>query len=289
MKHIRKKLRDMLDSGKIIVAPGVYAALPAIIAQNVGFKAVYMSGYTTSAFLYGMPDLGLITMSEMANNVSRICDAVELPVIADCDNGYGNALNVIRSVKEYEKAGASAIQLEDQIFPKKCGHMSGKEVIKTDDMLNKIKAALDTRNDDNLLIIARTDSRAVIGFEEAIDRSNKFAEIGADIIFLESPVSKEEISKIPKLISKPVMANMVEAGQTPLYSNNELEDLGYSLVIWPGSSAWSTAKAVTKTMYELKDKNTTKDIIENDMISWENFNNLIGVPKYTDLSQKYQS
>jgi len=287
MKNKTSQLREMLARKEIVVAPGVFSALPAMIAEKVGFKAVYMSGYTTAAFLLGMPDLGLITMTEMAQNASRINDVINVPVIADCDNGYGNAVNVIRSVKAYEKAGVAAIQMEDQIFPKKCGHMNDKEIISAEEMIKKIKAAIDTREDDDLVIIARTDARTVVSFDEAVKRSNMYADAGADIIFFESPISAEEIEKIPKLVNAPVMANMVEKGKSPLFTNKKLEEMGYKLVIWPGSSAWTSARAVEKTMQELKDKGTTEELISGDMIAWENFNELIQVPEYLELSKKY--
>nr|WP_244147424.1 isocitrate lyase/PEP mutase family protein [Desulfovermiculus halophilus] len=278
----------MLASREIIVAPGVYSALPAMIAENAGFQAVYMSGYTTAAVLLGVPDIGLITMAEMAENAGRINDAVSVPVVADCDNGYGNALNVMRSVRAYEKAGVSAIQLEDQIFPKKCGHMAGKEVISAEEMVGKIHAARDAREDPDLVIIARTDARTVVGFDEAVRRSNMYAEAGADIVFLESPTSEDEMRQIPRLVNAPVMANMVEAGKSPLFTNQQLEEMGYSLVIWPGSSAWSTAKAVSKTMHELRERGTTEGLVQDEMISWEGFNTLMKVPEYLETSKKYQ-
>ncbi|WP_027371336.1 isocitrate lyase/phosphoenolpyruvate mutase family protein [Desulfovermiculus halophilus] len=288
MNKKNSQFRKMLASREIIVAPGVYSALPAMIAENAGFQAVYMSGYTTAAVLLGVPDIGLITMAEMAENAGRINDAVSVPVVADCDNGYGNALNVMRSVRAYEKAGVSAIQLEDQIFPKKCGHMAGKEVISAEEMVGKIHAARDAREDPDLVIIARTDARTVVGFDEAVRRSNMYAEAGADIVFLESPTSEDEMRQIPRLVNAPVMANMVEAGKSPLFTNQQLEEMGYSLVIWPGSSAWSTAKAVSKTMHELRERGTTEGLVQDEMISWEGFNTLMKVPEYLETSKKYQ-
>lgn len=289
MKKQTSQLREMLGSKEIVVAPGVYSAFPAIIAENVGFNAVYMSGYTTSAILHGMPDLGLITMTEMVLNACRINEVVNIPIIADCDNGYGNALNVIRSVKAYEKAGVAAIQIEDQVFPKKCGHLDEKNIIKAEEMVGKIKAAQYAREDQNLLIIARTDARTVVGFDEAVNRGNLYAQAGSDIVFIESPLSEEEMIKIPQLIKAPVMANMVENGKTPILSNQDLEDMGYSLVIWPDSTAFCTARSITKTLEELKVNKTTEGIINDEMITWDMFNKLVDAPKYMDLSKKFKS
>lgn len=276
--NVRKQLRQLLKDNKILVAPGAHDALTAKIIEYVGFKAVYMTGYGQSASHLGQPDVGLLTMTEMLSRVNNIASAVDIPVICDGDTGFGNVVNVMRTVKEYEKAGAAAIQLEDQVSPKKCGHMTGRQVVPAEEMVNKIKAAVAARKDEDFVIIARTDARTVHGIEEAIKRGKAYEKAGADVLFIESPESVDEMKLITSSFNIPVLANMVEGGRTPLLSDNELQELGYDLVIYPTASTYITARAVKKLMEELKEKGTTKHLIE-DMISFEDFNNLIGLPK----------
>lgn len=273
----RVKLRQLLESNEILVAPGAHDALTAKIIEQVGFKALYMSGYGQAASYLGQPDVGLMTMTEMISKVNNIVNCVRIPVICDGDTGFGNLVNVVRTVREYEKAGAAAIQLEDQVFPKKCGHMSGKQVIPTEEMVDKIRAAVAARTDPDFIIIARTDARSVFGIEEAIERGKAYEKAGADVIFVESPESVEEMKMITSSFNVPVLANMVEGGRTPLLSAAELQQIGYDLVIFPTASTYITAHAVQDLMNELKRTGTTKNLLKK-MIPFNEFNNLIGLP-----------
>ncbi len=280
------QLRQCLKSGKILIAPGAHDVLTAKIIEQKGFEAIYMTGYGQAASLLGQPDVGLLTMTEMVNRVSSYTNSVNIPVICDGDTGFGNALNVMRTVRLYEKSGAAAIQLEDQETPKKCGHMSGRQVIKMEEMVGKIKAAVAVRDDPDFLIIARTDARTVHGIDEAISRGRAYEKAGADIIFVESPETTQEMELITKSISAPCVANVVEGGRTPLLSQIELEKIGYKLIIYPTSSIYVTAYAVSKLMDELIIKGTTKGLV-NKMISFSDFNNLIGLPEIRKLENEY--
>ncbi len=282
----RIKLREMLNAPELLVAPGAHDALTAKIIESVGFQAVYMTGYGQAASHLGQPDVGLLTMTEMVQRAANFVEAVNVPVIADADTGFGNAMNVQRTVREYEKAGVAAIQLEDQVAPKKCGHMKGREVVSKEEMVGKIKAAVDARRDENLVIIARTDARTNYGIEEAIARGLAYQEAGADIIFIESVESKEEMIMVNEAISKPTLANMVEGGRTPLLVNAELEKIGYNIVIYPTASVYVTTKAMLDLMEHLKAENTSAGYIEN-MIPFAEFNNIIGLPKIREIEAKY--
>lgn len=284
--NARKKLRQLLSDKKILVAPGAHDALTAKIIEYTGFEAVYMTGYGQSASHLGQPDVGLMTMSEMLSRVSNISSAVDIPVICDGDTGFGNVINVIRTVREYERAGAAAIQLEDQVAPKKCGHMTGRQIVPTEEMVAKIKAAVDARVDNDFVIIARTDARTTHGIEEAIERGKAYEKAGADVLFIESPETVEEMQTVAKSFNVPVLANMVEGGRTPLLPNDQLEEIGYDIVIYPTASTYITAASVLNLMRELKEKGTSKHLIEN-MISFEDFNSLIGLNKIRELEKKY--
>jgi 2-methylisocitrate lyase-like PEP mutase family enzyme len=225
-------------------------------------------------------------MTEMQDLARKYTAAVDIPVIADGDTGFGNAVNVIRTVREYERAGVAAIQLEDQVAPKKCGHMIGRQVIPIDEMVGKIEAAIDARQDEDLVIIARTDARTALGFEEALKRAKTYAEAGADVIFFESPEDKEEMMKLNQAIKVPTMANMVEGGRTPLFTAQELGEMGYALVIFPTASVYTAAKSMLDLMQELKNKGTTEFCMEK-MIPFEEFNRLMGLPEIRGLEKKY--
>lgn len=279
-------LRKLIENEQILVAPGAHDTLTAKVIEKVGFNAVYMTGYGRAASYLGKPDVGLVTMTEMQDQVNKFAAAVDIPVIADGDTGFGNAVNVIRTVQEYEKAGAAAIQLEDQVAPKKCGHMIGRQVVPIDEMLGKIEAAISARKDQDFLIIARTDARTSMGFNEALRRAKAYAEAGADVIFFESPESKEEMIKLNKEIKVPTLANMVEGGRTPLLSAKELEEIGYALVIFPTASVYATTKTMMDLMKELKNRGTTCDFIEK-MIPFQEFNELIGLPEIRELETRY--
>ena len=244
------RLRDMLERRELIVAPGAIDGITARAVERAGFPAVYMTGAGTSATL-GYPDYGLLTMSEMAANAARIASAVSIPLISDADTGYGNELNVFRTVREFEAAGAAAIHIEDQVFPKRCGHLDNKEVIGRDDYVAKIRAAAAARRDD-LVIIARTDSRAMLGLDEAIERANLALANGADMVFVEAAQTPEEVALIPRRVKGPCMLNLVEGGKTPLVPMQEAQDLGYALAIVPIMLLYGIVETCDRLLAELK-------------------------------------
>lgn len=279
-------LRQMMTGKQIVVAPGAHDALTAKIIEQVGFSAVYMTGYGQAASHLGKPDVGLLTLTEMVARASNIVEAVNVPVIADADTGFGNAVNVMRTLREYEKAGVAAIQLEDQVAPKKCGHMTGRQVVSKEEMVGKIKAAADVRTDPDLMIIARTDARTVHGIGEALERAKAYEEAGADILFIESPETVEEMKQITTSFKVPVLANMVEGGRTPFLPVQDLQGLGYDLVIFPTASTYLVTKALTRLMTVLKDTGTTASLIP-EMITFEEFNDLIGLTKIREIESIY--
>lgn len=280
------QLRQLLSRKQILIAPGAHDALTAKIIAKVGFEAIYFTGYGQAASHLGMPDVGLLTMTEMAERVRNFVHAVDIPVIADGDTGFGNAVTLMRTVSMYEENGAAAIQLEDQVAPKKCGHMTGRQVIPSEEMVGKIKAAVAARKDPDFVILARTDARTTLGIEEAIRRGKAYEEAGADVLFIESPESREEMKLITSSFKVPVLANMVEGGRTPLLNTSELEKIGYNLVIYPTASTYVTAQAMFNLMNELKDKGTTQEFIDK-MIPFSQFNELIGLPKIRQLEDEY--
>ena len=279
-------LRQMMTGKQIVVAPGAHDALTAKIIEQGGISAVYMTGYGQAASHLGKPDVGLLTLTEMVARASNIVEAVNVPVIADADTGFGNAVNVMRTLREYEKAGVAAIQLEDQVAPKKCGHMTGRQVVSKEEMVGKIKAAADVRTDPDLMIIARTDARTVHGIGEALERAKAYEEAGADILFIESPESVEEMKQITTSFKVPVLANMVEGGRTPFLPVQDLQGLGYDLVIFPTASTYLVTKALTRLMTVLKDTGTTASLIP-EMITFEEFNDLIGLTKIREIESIY--
>ena len=284
-----KLLKERLQKKEILTAPGAYDCLSAKIIEQTGFEAVYLTGYGNSASILGSPDVGLLTFSEMVKRAGDMADSVTVPVIADADTGYGNAVNVMRTTREYEKAGVACMQLEDQVMPKKCGHMLGREIISKEEMVGKIKAAVDTRRSaDEMLIMARTDARTNYGIEEAIARGKAYEEAGADILFIESPENEEEMKLITSSFRVPVLANMLEHGRTPLLSTRELENLGYDLVIYCVSSLYAAAKAVQELMQELKKTGTTKGFMDR-MLPFDQFNRFIGLPDIRRIERDYAS
>ena len=286
---IRKQFSAMLKKEDIIIAPGCYDALSARIVEATGHNCVYMTGFGTSASLLGLPDMGFITMPEIIDNARRIAGAVNIPVIADADTGYGNPLNVYRTVKEYERSGVAAIHIEDQTFPKRCGHLEGKEVVDPEEMVQKIKAACDARTDDDFKIIARTDARAVMGLDDAIARARKYYKAGADIIFVESPYTVDEFKYIAKeLHGIPLLANMAEGGKSPMLSANELRQMGYKIVIFPVGLLFAASQAMYRLSQEIKEKGTNRDAFDH-MWTFKQFTDFIGVPKCNALSEKYRS
>jgi carboxyvinyl-carboxyphosphonate phosphorylmutase len=282
-----RRLLERGEKGEILVAPGAHDALSARLVEAAGFDAVYLTGYGAAASLLGQPDVGLLTMSEMAYQARRFASAVNIPVIADGDTGFGNAVNVQRAVREYEAAGVAAIQLEDQVAPKKCGHMLGREVVPAEEMVGKIQAAVDVRKDKDFVILARTDARTDHGIAEAIRRGKLYEKAGADVLFVESPESEEEMKQITSSFAVPVLANMLEKGRTPLKSVEELQSLGYDLVIFCVASTYICAKAVMDYLQELKKAGTTKHLIEGKMLPFPDFNRFIGLDEIRAIEEKY--
>ncbi len=280
-------LRQLLAGPEILTLPGIYDALTAKIAASVGFKCLVMGGYSIAASRLGQPDVGYLTMTEMTQSLKSICDAVDLPVAADGDTGYGNALSVRRTVLEYERAGAAAILFEDQVWPKRCGHMQGKEVISTEEHAAKIRAAVDARANPDTVIIARTDSRAVYDLTEAIKRGRAYFEAGADALFIEAPQDKEELKAIGQAFpDKILLANMVEGGKTPLMTSAQLQELGFRIVFWPCTALYTVFQALENVFSELKKTGTTAGVMEK-MHSFQEFNSLVGLPEYAALERKY--
>jgi len=282
----KKKLRELLSQPGIIRAPGAYDVWSARLVQKAGFPAVYMTGYGSSASVLGAPDIGLMTLTEMATHAKNMASALDVPLIADADTGYGGILNVIRTVQEYERGGVAAVQLEDQVLPKRCGHMEGKELISKKEMVAKVKAAVYARKSEDLVIIARTDARAVTGFDDAMERALAYHEAGADIIFFEAPQSVEEMKKIAENIKAPLLANMVEAGKTPFLTATELEQIGYKLVIYPSSTLYAATKSIMNLLQCLKDTDSTMGYIDN-MVAFKEFYDLVGVEKARDLEKSF--
>ncbi|NPV71981.1 MAG: isocitrate lyase/PEP mutase family protein [Firmicutes bacterium] len=268
------RLRKLLKRPGIVVAPGAYDSLSAKLIEQAGFEAIYMTGFGASASVLGAPDFGLLTMEEMVRHASRMAAAVGIPVIADADNGYGNPINVYRTIKEYERAGVAGCHLEDQSLPKRCGHMDGKQVIPAAQFIDKIKAATDSRQDPDFVIIARTDARTVIGFEEALDRASAYAEAGVDMIFLESPLSVYELETAARTIKAPLIANMAEGGKTPMLPVAELERMGYKLVIFPIGLLLTATKAMQRALEFLRETGTYAGAL-GDMLGFKEFTNLM--------------
>ena len=281
-----KNLLSMLKSNKPLVIPGVYDAIGAKIAEKVGFDAMFQTGYGTSATLFGMPDYGFIGATETVDNARRICRAVKVPVIVDSDTGYGNALSVWKLVKELESAGASGIFLEDQRWPKRCGHMQGKEVVSQEEYAEKLGAAIDARESKDFIIVARTDARATDGLDAAIERGLQNKKIGADAIFVEAPRSIEEMKQIGKSIKAPLVANMIEGGATPISSAQELHKMGFKIILYPLSVLFANTFATMNILQELKETGTTSKY-KNKVVNFDQFNDLVELSKFRKMEKKY--
>jgi carboxyvinyl-carboxyphosphonate phosphorylmutase len=279
-------LKKLILDKEILIMPAAYDAVSARIIEQVGFKAVTLGGYGISASFLGKPDVSLLTLTEMATYTRNITEAVDIPVFVDGDTGHGNVTNVKRTVREFEKAGAAGLFIEDQIFPKRCGHTEGKQVILAEEMMAKIKAAVDTRIDRDLIIMARTDAFATHGIDEAIARGNRYREAGADLIFVEAPTSKEDMVKIAREVGAPTMAIQGEGGKTPLMTARELEQIGYSVVVYPGSALYAAAWAVRSVMGELMTTGTTNGFLDK-MITFSEFNQLIGLNEIKKMESHY--
>jgi len=281
----RKKLREMIGSKRYTVVPGAYDTLTARLVQVAGFEAVYLTGGGYSR-ANGYPDIGLITMSEVIQWISRTVDAVDIPVIADMDAGYGNALNVIRSVREYEKTGVSAFHLEDQVSPKKCGHYEGKQVVSRAEMVGKIKAAADTRRDADMVIIARSDARAIEGLQASIDRVNAYLEAGADVGFVEAPQSREELATAAKQLKKPSLVNIFEGGKTPVLPVKELEAMGHRIGIYPSQTHRAAIAAAKRALAVLKRDGDTA-AIDDELATFMDREEAVNSKHWRELETKY--
>jgi carboxyvinyl-carboxyphosphonate phosphorylmutase len=253
------QLKEMILEPQILVAPSAYDALSAKVIEKAGFRAVHMTGSGTSASMLGYPDMGFTTISEMANHAKNLVLAIDVPLFVDGDSGYGNALNMHRTVREFQQAGVAGMHIEDQVTPKRCGHLEGKRVISMEEMVGKVEAAVAARTDEDFVIIARTDAREGLGFDEAVRRANAYVEAGADCIFFEAPLTEDELRDVRAAVDAPLLANMVEGGKTPWVRATELEAMGYGVVIYP-LSGWKAAAAILiALMDELREKGTTQE------------------------------
>jgi methylisocitrate lyase len=268
--------------------PGVFDALSAKIAARTGFEVIFITGYSLSASLLGEPDFGLLTQTEVVSAAQRICSVVDSPVIVDADTGYGNAINVIRTVHDLIRAGAAGMFLEDQVWPKRCGHMKGKQVIPLAEQLKKLRAAIEARNDTDFYIVARTDSRQALGLTEAITRGIAFKEAGADAVFVEAPETKDEMKEIARQVPGPLVANMLERGVTPLMGPQELKDLGFDLIVWPLAPLYSVAKSLTEVYSTLRRDGSTAKILDR-LMPFDEFNQIVGLEEKYLLDQKYRN
>ena len=282
----RERFRSLLKEPGIIPIPGAFDAWSARLVERAGFPAAYMTGYGASASVLGRPDIGLMTMSEMVAQARNMAAAVDIPLVVDGDTGYGGILNVIRTVEEFEAAGVAAIQLEDQVFPKRCGHMEGKQLIPRPEMAAKIRAAVAARRSEDLLIIARTDARAVAGLKDAIERARAYADAGAHILFVEAPETIPEMEEIAASIDRPLVANMVEMGRTPFLSAEALEKIGYKIVIYPVSTLFAATKAMMRLLQRLKKDGSTAGCLE-DLVGFPEFNEIMGVGEMRALEKKF--
>jgi carboxyvinyl-carboxyphosphonate phosphorylmutase len=281
------RLRELLNSGQTIVAPGAFDPLAARLVEEAGFAAVYMTGFGTSAALLGRPDVGLLTMTEMADSAGRIAACVDIPLIADADTGYGNPVNVIRTVGAYEAAGVAGLHIEDQVAPKKCGHMDGKLVIGADEMAQKVKAAVDARTDPDFVIIARTDARAVEGLDSALDRARRYRDAGADVLFIEALVSEAEIEAAAAVFPDvPLLFNWAEGGKTPPVSLDRLTELGYRIVIFPIGTLLAATAAMRRILKEIATSGTPASLLD-ELPTFGEFTDFIGLPEVREIEQRY--
>ncbi len=284
------RLRELLARPEPLLAPGAFDGLSARLIEEAGFDCVYMTGFGAAASVLGRPDVGLLTMTEMVQHARQIAQAVvPLPVIADADTGYGNPISVIRTVQQYELAGVAAIHIEDQVAPKKCGHMAGKEVIPKAEMVNKIRAAVDARRSPDFVIIARTDARAIEGLESALDRAQAYREAGADVLFIEAPEGVEEIEKVSKTFSDvPLLYNWAEGGKTPPLSYAQIRSMGFRIIIFPIGALLTATQAIRELLKSLREEGTpTKEM--DKMVPFSEFLEFIGLPEISKLEQRYKS
>lgn len=279
-------LRKLIEDEEILMIPVAHDALCARIAEQSGFQAIFTAGYANSAALLGMPDISLLTLTEMVEVASRVADAVSIPVFADGDTGHGNISNVIRTVQQFEKAGVAGLFIEDQVHPKRCGHMAGKQVITPKEMVSKIKAALDARQDPDFIIMARTDAIAVNGIDDAIKRANLYKDAGVDLIFVEAPESLEQMRRIIRDVDAYHLVNMLPGGRTPILNARELQKIGYSAVAYATACTYTIAKAVQELFESLHKTGTTAGF-EDRMMSFDEFNRLVGLERIREQEEAF--
>jgi 2,3-dimethylmalate lyase len=283
----RRTLRELLARPEPVLAPGAYDSLSARLIEQAGFEVVYMTGFGTSASLLGRPDVGLLSFGEMVDNARRIAHAVDVPVIADADNGYGSPINVIRTVEEYEAAGVAAIHIEDQVAPKKCGHMQDKHVIEAEEMVQKVRAAVAARRSDDFLIIARTDARAVEGLDRALERARRYREAGADVLFVEAPESEDEVAAVAKAFPDvPLLLNWAEGGKTPPLPRERLQELGYSLILFPLSALFLATRAMRESLVQIRTHGSPLPIMDR-LTGFQEFLDIIGFPEIRELDRRF--
>ncbi|MGF6347287.1 2-methylisocitrate lyase-like PEP mutase family enzyme [Variovorax sp. W2I14] len=282
----RKQLKSLAEARRGLIVPGAFNALSAKVVEDLGFKAIYITGAGVTNMWFGMPDQGFMGLAEIADHTARIRDAVSVPLIVDADTGFGNALNVRHTVRTLERAGADCIQFEDQVAPKRCGHFSGKEVIATEEAVSKIKAAVDARQDQDLLIMARTDAAAVHGFEAAVERAQKFAEAGADILFVEAVTTADEIRALPQRLAKPQLMNMVIGGKTPIFNAEDLGELGYGIVLYANAALQGAVAGMQNALTVLRDE---KQVLESSglVTTFAERQRLVGKPEWDALETRY--
>jgi 2-methylisocitrate lyase-like PEP mutase family enzyme len=283
----RSHLRRRITEGETpLLLAGAPNALTARVAEEVGFEAVYISGAGIANTYLGAPDIGLVALPELAAHVAAIRDAVQVPLVVDADTGFGNALNMQRTMRTLERAGADAVQIEDQVAPKRCGHFAGKSVIDTAEMVGKIRAALDARHDEDLLVIARTDARAVYGLDAAIERALAYRDAGADAIFIEAPRTRDELAEIPRRVAAPHVANMVEGGLTPLVPLRELAEMGFSIALYANTAMRGGIRGMRDALQHLLDHGDTREVGDR-IVSWQDRQSLVRKPKFDALDEKY--
>ena len=287
MEKARLVRRFLSEQGQLLM-PGVFDTLSAKIAARAGFEVVFITGYSLSATLLGEPDFGLLTQTEVVNAAQRICSVLDTPVIVDADTGYGNAVNVVRTVQDLVRAGAAGMFLEDQVWPKRCGHMKGKQVIALDEQLRKLRAAMEARKEHDFYIVARTDARQALGLSEAITRGIAFKEAGADAVFIEAPENREEMKEISRHVPGPLVANMLERGVTPLMGPEELKGLGFDLIVWPLAPLYSVAKTLTEIYSTLRRDGSTAKVLDR-LMPFDEFNEIVGLEEKYSLDQRYRS
>lgn len=285
--NTKQKLKALVEARRGAIVPGAFNALSAKVIEDLGFEAIYVTGAGVTNMWFGMPDQGFMGLAEIADHTARIRDAVSLPLLVDADTGFGNALNVYHTVRTLERAGADCIQLEDQVAPKRCGHFSGKEVISTEEAVGKIKAAVDARRDPDFLIMARTDAAATHGFEAAVERAQKFAEAGADILFVEAVTKAEEVRALPQRLQKPQLMNMVIGGKTPIFNADQLAGLGFGLVLYANAALQGAVMGMQKALTVLRDEREVRE--SGGLVTpFAERQRLVGKPAWDTLEQRYR-